>query len=62
MMSEHYISEPDKWKIIHIPFTPYFLCRDPEIRLWVLAEKELTTEWYDVFPTGNRPIYSYRLL
>ena len=59
-MSEAYISEPDKWKIIHIPFTPYYLCRDPDTKLWVLAEKE-PTNWDD--PLGGvRPIYSYRLL
>ena len=61
MMSEAYISEPHKWKMIHVPFTPYFLCRDPEIRLWVLAEKELTTDWHDVLGDPC-PIYSYRLL
>uniref|UniRef100_A0A6M3Y3Z6 Uncharacterized protein n=1 Tax=viral metagenome TaxID=1070528 RepID=A0A6M3Y3Z6_9ZZZZ len=60
MMSEAYISEPDKWKMMHIPFTPYYLCRDPDMKLWVLAEKELTN-WNAIFG-GVRPIYSYRLL
>jgi len=41
-MGESYIDEPDKWRMIHIPLTPYWLCRHPETRLWHVAEKELS--------------------
>jgi len=36
-----YIAEPNKWKMIHIPLTPYFLARDPDNKLWYIVEKEL---------------------
>ena len=53
-MSELYISEPGEWKMFHIPFTPYFLAKDPETRLWNLVEKELSHS--DIFD------YHYRYL
>jgi len=57
-MSEHYISEPDKWRMIHIPFTPYYLCRDPNTKLWVLAEKgfNFIRKW------NKNSDYAFRLL
>ncbi len=54
-MSEWYIYEPEKWKFIHIPFTPYFLAKSPEDGLWHIAEKELSDHSWS-------PPYSYRLL
>jgi len=64
-MGESYIDEPDKWRKIHIPLTPYWLCRHPETRLWHVAEKELTVAWHGPFSDNDYTLkhpYLYRLL
>jgi len=64
-MGEAYIAKPDKWRMIHIPFTPYFLCQDPDMKLWHLAEKELAVTWNGPFSGNDYTLkhpYSYRLL
>lgn len=57
-MSEHYISKPDKWRMMRIPFTPYYLCRHPDTKLWVLAEKEFNF----IHKWNKNSDYSFRLL
>ena len=58
-MSQSYISEPDKWKMYHIPFTVYFLAKDPETGLWNVVEKELNTTSF--WEEAKVP-YRYRFL
>ena len=67
-VAQYYISEPDKWKKVHIPFTAYFLAQDPDTKFWHIVEKEFTVS--DVFAPpedllgrlANLPPYRYRFL
>lgn len=56
-MSQYYVPE-DLEKNIgwHIPFTPYFFYRDPDMRIWRIVEKELAT-----IHEPEKP-YAYRFL
>jgi len=38
-----YLSELDDFTFIHIPFTPYFLVRKKDLKLWRVVEKQITT-------------------
>ena len=54
-MSQYYVPEDDeiyiKW---HIPFTGYFLYRNPNTKLWYVVEKELSI--------NHEKPYAYRFL
>ena len=58
-MSQFYISEPEDWRMFHIPFTPYFLAKDRVMGLWHIVEKELNTTGFWEEP---KIPYQYRFL
>lgn len=58
-MAQYFLSKPEEWKMRHIPFTPYYLARDPETRLWRLVEKQIFSGQYR---WGEPPVYGYRIL
>ena len=60
-MAQSYVIDAGSWRMIHIPFTAYFLARNPDTKLWFLVEKELREgEWRE---DGKRyDTYRYRFL
>ena len=44
-MAQEYLvfKDIEKRKVIHIPFTPYFLIKDADFMIWLIFEKELCT-------------------
>ena len=56
-MSQYFIpKELEKNIKWHIPFTAYFLYRNPDTKLWYIVEKELS------LVHGRNNIYVYRFL
>ena len=54
-----HVVEPEKWKMVHIPFTPYFFVKSPFDGLWRIVEKELRKPGFGGDP---KQIYVYRFL
>jgi hypothetical protein len=61
-MSRYYVIAPHLWKMIHIPFTPYFWARDPNSKLWCLVEKELREGERSADSDKCKDVYRYRFL